>query len=742
MISRIRPVRGGRRAPLWLFLFCVLFAAPLRAQGVGTVRGEVRSDPEGTPLAAATVEIVDGRGDRAALSGANGRYRLSEVPAGRRTIRASHPGHLPFEIELIIPAGSELELDLVLRERTVSLAPMVVRHDPAASERDSVPAPRPALELADTRAADGGPGMAEIGLAEAARNPDGGEPAGPSDMLYVRGAAADLKLVLLDGAPVYAPFHMGGLIESFDPNALTSVDVYLGGAPARYDGGLAYILDLRTRGGRLDRTHAAASVDLLSATARVEGPVGRGASVRLGGRAVGDFGVGPLLGAPLPYRYADGLARIDVPVGERGVLSATGFANRESVRLDALGNGDGRSEWGNVAGSLRFRGWLGQTETELSAAASRFGANLPLGSEQPLLLGGSAGRLRLAADLARSAGPVQLRFGGGYDRQRIRYTRDYLSVSENSAVAAGDRFGAYLDAGWQVLPRLRLRGGMRSDLFFGDGNARFGPRLSATWILGERAALSLAAGRYHQYVRREPVTVLPDAEAPTPFRMLRGMGIASASHVSLLLDQDMGEGIRFGVEGFYKRFDDLPASVRDQARASGMDVWVRRDAGTVTGWLGYSLAWVWSAAPDPGAVRSFEGRHLLSSGIAAPLGPHGRLALRFTYGAGLPYTGIPIGESFEEVGVSAESDFGARTADEPPLAPELDETFVRLDLRASRTWTGSWNGNPFQVTPYLRVLNALDQRDALFFYRDPERGEAQPVSALPLVPVLGVEWRF
>jgi hypothetical protein len=41
-------------------------------------------------------------------------------------------------------------------------------------------------------------------------------------------------------------------------------------------------------------------------------------------------------------------------------------------------------------------------------------------------------------------------------------------------------------------------------------------------------------------------------------------------------------------------------------------------------------------------------------------------------------------------------------------------------------------------------VNALDRRDALFFYdddQDPDTG-GRPLAALPMLPLVGIEWRF
>ena len=52
-------------------------------------------------------------------------------------------------------------------------------------------------------------------------------------------------------------------------------------------------------------------------------------------------------------------------------------------------------------------------------------------------------------------------------------------------------------------------------------------------------------------------------------------------------------------------------------------------------------------------------------------------------------------------------------------------------------------GRAWEIRPYLRILNALDRRDALFYAFQPWRSdELTPLAARPLVPVVGVAWRF
>src|SRR5690625_5222800 len=106
----------------------------------------------------------------------------------------------------------------------------------------------PDLGRAVVRSLEATSGLTELGLAEISKGiRPGHEPSDPTDLLYIRGAATDLKLVLLDGAPVYAPFQMGGLLSTFGASQIERAELFLGGAPSRYDGGLSYVLDIETR---------------------------------------------------------------------------------------------------------------------------------------------------------------------------------------------------------------------------------------------------------------------------------------------------------------------------------------------------------------------------------------------------------------------------------------------------------------------------------------------------------------
>jgi hypothetical protein len=676
------------------------------------------------------------------LTDSTGAYLLPRVAAGRQTLRVHSIDHEASEVEVYVPAGGEVVLQVSLRHRPLALDTLSASGG-GAGGAPSDPAPRGEAAITDLTAFEG-PGT---GLDPSPGTGAGGGGGGTGeDVLLVRGSAADLKLVLLDGAPVYAPFHMAGLIDSFEPGLLSGARLYLGGAPARYDGGVSYVLDLATRGARTDRWSGGASADMVAVRGEADGPLWRGAGLLLASRAV-HGALGRLEGKPFPYSYADGLARLDVSLGGGARLAVTGFANREGVRIDTTPWRDNFLRWSNAAGSARLRGTLFGAQGELTAAVSGFDAWLPNAARQ-MVVQSHQERARVALDLTRDLGGLRLGYGFAYDRQWARHR--VLDRSEGERLAfVRDTFGTasgwYVDGLWQAGRQWLVRGGVRGDNYAGGPFISFSPRLALTWLPTSAAALTLAGGRYHQLVlsrSREPFDY-GDPDLANQLGIPTVLAVAGGTHLTLALDQELARGVRLGLEGYYKRFEDIPDPQKVGNFASGVDVWVRRGEGAVSGWMGYSLAWYWSnppVAPDT-TPRFFSGRQTLSAGVAAS-GRPGRAELRVAYGSGLPYSSVQALDPATGLSDPVPPPPSAPGEIPTPLAgPRQD--FLRVDVQVSRTFTPRLAGHQTALTPYVRVMNALDRRDMLF-YRYSRTGDLQapPAATLPLVPVLGLEWKL
>lgn len=739
--------------------------APARAQEPGTVSGTVLGRFEGRTRALpfAMVEAW-GPGFRAAvLADSSGTYRLTGVPRGALRLRASHPGHDPVTLDVLVPAGSPFVVDLELRVRPVELRRLDVTTDVRIPDPDRRELEAEVEGRVAAAALEIGSGAVDAGLAAAVRAFAGNDPADPSDVLFMRGSTTDLKLVLLDGAPVFTPFHVAGLLKSFEPSVLGRADLHVGGAPARYDGGLTYILDLRTRGPRRDGFHLSAALDLISASTALDAPLGAKAGVVASARSLHTLAEAPL-GAS-PYGYRDVLVGLEAEPARGQRLRATGFWNRESVVLDlpsaagvaaaAAASAPDQAWWSNRAASAAWTGSAGPLFLEATVAASSYDATLPLqpgaapGKEKPpaLLASATTQRMRAGVEGARAIEGGMVRAGLSLESLDADYAAAPLGAGARAADAASasTSMGAYVDVSRTLASEVTLRAGLRADRFSGDGAPRFAPRASLVWQVGPQAVVTVATGRYHQTARANDVTVeqsLTEA-VQDPARVRSLLPVATADHVVVSLDQTLGQAVRLGLAGYWKGYRGLRADPEEKILSSGVDLRIQRRGERSTAWLGYGLSWYWSGTDLSGSSSDFTGRQLLTAGLSGKLGSRFGADVQVAYGAGLPYTSVPFrspdpAEAEKNLGITQ-----GQLDQSPPLPGGLDEDFLRVDVEVHATFRTSWLGRDGSLRPYVRVLNALDRRDALFYAFQPWRSDAlTPLAQRPLVPVVGLSWSF
>jgi len=731
--------------------------------GGAEIRGQVsgRQGRTSYPLPLVMLDFSQGLIYRTVATDSMGSYAVGGLGPGRWQVHALHVGHQALSLEVLVPNQGSVELDLELSARPILLPAVVVLAPPlGASLSEGRPSARAEGEIS-LRAMEGTTGMVEAGLAQMVRSLPGNNEAEPTDVLFMRGSAADLKLVLLDGAPVYTPFHLGGVVESFDPGTLGGASLFLGGAPARFDGGLSYILDLRTRAPRRDRFHAEVGADLLTGRSLLEGPL-LGGGILLGSRMIHDLGAPLLDRGDSPYGYRDLLVRGQW--GESGGTEAflTGFWNREEVRLE-LGEmtpGNGAS-WGNQALTGGVAGHWGETSGEVRAAVTRYDAHLPVADSIPLFARSRSDRIRITGDFSHPWGEGVVRMGSSVDALLTDYSAqgiDLQGATVRSELALrGNSGGVYAEGTQPLGPNVTLRGGLRLDRFSGDAGLRVAPRAALSWLLTENAVLTLAAGRYHQFSALssgEVETTLSDNTAPGSSYPSQGstqLSVGAANHLVVTLDQILAPGLRLGLEGYMKSFSGVTEASQTQLNASGVDLRVARDGGRTSGWLGYTLTWFWASEGGfLGGDSRFSGRHLLSAGLSTRLSERTGVRVRVGYGDGLPYTSIPIAKGqvpiFDGAGDTEnrfEMDGDNLLNEAPGLAVGPDEGFFRVDGELYGSWTTAFGGRAMQLRPYLRILNALNRRDALFYHFDPWRSSTpRPLADLPILPLLGVEVIF
>src|SRR5690606_32951268 len=128
-----------------------------------------------------------------------------------------------------------------------------------------------------------------------------------SSAFNVRGGSADQNLILIDGFPIFNPFHLGGLFSVFNSDAIARAELLAGGFGAEYGGRVSSVLNVESDAGAPERVEVAGGVSLLATRLLVRAPLperlGEGSRVGPGRRSYFDVLLPPL--ADFPYHLTD-----------------------------------------------------------------------------------------------------------------------------------------------------------------------------------------------------------------------------------------------------------------------------------------------------------------------------------------------------------------------------------------------------------------------------------------------------
>ena len=91
--------------------------------------------------------------------------------------------------------------------------------------------------------------------------------------IFVRGGDSDQNLILLDEAPVYNAFHTFGFFSIFNSDAINSINIIKGTAPAKYGGRLSSVVDMQMNEGNMKDFNAVAGLGLIFSRLTLQGPI-------------------------------------------------------------------------------------------------------------------------------------------------------------------------------------------------------------------------------------------------------------------------------------------------------------------------------------------------------------------------------------------------------------------------------------------------------------------------------------
>ncbi|WP_412060546.1 TonB-dependent receptor [Rubrivirga sp. IMCC45206] len=744
--------------PLLRALAVGLLAALALPASAQAVRGFV-SDAERGPLAGASVAVqrVDAADHlRGAVTDAQGFYEVGGLAPGRYVVRASYVGYAAVQDTLAVGEGPTTwspvlvagdALDEVVVQAGGGAADVsggLQRIRPADLAR--IPSPDVAGDLAVYLQSL--PGVVTVG------DRGGG--------LFVRGGTPAQNLVLVDGAPVFQPFHVVGFFSAFPEDLVGAADFYAGGFGAKYSGRVSSVLDVTLREGSTESFKAAGTAGPFVVSAQAEGPLARGRSSWIASARTSVVEpLAALVGATVPLQFSDGLVKLATAT-DASRCSAMALTTYDRGRLAE--DSPDAFEWRNVVLGGRCISAPPGLDGRVDVAASLSHLRSGIGEEADFLF--SEGRERsskltegrFSAELTRSLGAVRLRAGA---RASLVVTEfqlgDASSAREDGDFLLGGAAHVELDL---PLGALTLTPGVAAVLRPYSTGAGLEPRLRASYLPSGRLGpeISAAAGLYRQSL----VGLTDERDAASPFIAWTGpppgFDEQRAVHVLGGATVPVTRNLRIGAEAYGRRIDGLPVpiwSARTQftllpteARSTsyGADARLEWTAGPVYTYLSYAFGVTTYEAVD-GAflVRggtsyteynpAHDRRHQVQLAVSADVGAV-NVGARWQIGSGLPYT-RPYGYDtvvppFGLPEVVFQPGF-PRVVFERPFNGRLP-AYHRLDLSAGTAFD---LGSRAALDVRAGAVNAYNRANV--FYYDVFRGRR--VDQLPIVPYVSARLR-
>jgi hypothetical protein len=764
-------------------LYPTVVAAQAGPTGVVTGRIVARVDTgAAAPVAGASISIIGSA--LAAITDADGQYLLAPVPAGERTVRARSSGYRIAERIVRVRSSDTVRVDIVLQTDAQLLSAVHTRAAPIDIEM-FLSKPNVGTIAMGAAAMAGVPSVGEPDVVRVVQLMPGVVARNDYNTgLNVRGGEADQNLILLDGHPIYNPFHFGGLFSTFMDATVGGIELMTGAFPARFGGRLSSVLDVHSAEESRSGVHGSADLSVLAASSRLSGTFGgdRGTWSIAGRRTYADALASVFTNNIFPYHFQDfhGRATYALPGDVR--LAVTAYAGKDVLdanlaefEADSIpskaGGGRWAYDWGNqLVGAalskdlghdarLPLLGWrLGDSSTiEQRVSTSGFYTQLNLG-QGALAQRSEIRDLRASGSLVVHGTRHDPSLGYEVATHRVRYASgsSQTGTTDFELVQRPVTSALWIDDLWRLSPKWIVEGGIRGEALSTRDWLGLSPRLSVKYFATPDLAFTAGAGHVTQFVhslagdgalRYFDIWLASDSFIP----------VETAWHYVVGAERRLDVG-SVRVEGYVKRYDRVleanwsedPGRRGDeffsaQGLSYGVDMIARWQPATgVSGWVSYSYGLASRSTDGLRWAPGHDRRHDLDVVATWRMSKY-KVGARFGFATGTPYTPI-IGSiarrqydpALDHWGtgdpkIFLESLGGARNSARFPPTHRLD-----LDVSREYVVRGA------TVAPYLSVVNAYNAKNVfVYLYK---YGNVPPtrraISQFPVLPSAGVRVAF
>lgn len=595
--------------------------------------------------------------------------------------------------------------------------------------------------------------------------------------LYIRGSTPDQTLTLVDGVIVYNPTHLGNFASTFNSDALQDIKLIKGAFPAEYGGRLSSVLDIKLRNGSKESNKVILGLGMINSRLTLEGPLNDNATYIFSGRKMYYDALQNIMNASenTPrYNFYDLSSKLSFSASGNDIISISTILSNDHIYNPSGETINYDIQWQNATVSLNWSQLLSNSRfsnTSLSYVNYKFKSIIndtssksissdyySLSQLQDFLLKKDVEFFLTEDNLAKL----------GFDLALHNYELDYSNVysylieksSGNENTNFNYELAGYFQSEWQLTSRLKLNSGGRFYYFSAQKYLQFEPRLSAVFSINENVSLKGAFAVANQYLH---LIIRNDISLPTDLWYPSTKVISPSNAKQYILGVDSYFSDRqyeFSVEGYYKDMKNLyefkdnliynPQNsivdlfTRGAGEAYGIEFFLNKSAGDLTGWIGYTLSWTKRKFEELNAGRifypRFDRRNDISVILTYKLIQNLSFGLTWMYASGqgfnTPVSQYRIGGVDLDPVARIQFDYNERNSYKLPDYHKMD---------VSMTYKFDWGRAAMEVS--LSIYNVYNRKNPFAYYAvvaQPGSGELvlspkyRSISLFPFLPALSI----
>ncbi|MEI8278254.1 MAG: TonB-dependent receptor [Bacteroidota bacterium] len=321
-----------------LFLLSVLIS---KAQYTQRIEGKVIDKESKIALEGVTIIISDLPSTFGSVTDGNGKFTISNVPAGKHPIVAQYIGYQATTLhDVLVTSAKEVVLTIEMEESAISMKEVTV----AAKKEHINEMALVSAKTFDVQETEryAGSRADPARMASNFAGVQGGDDS--RNDIIIRGNSPQGLLWRLEGIDIPSPNHFsipgttGGPVSMLNNKTLGNSDFFTGAFPAEYGNATAGVFDLKLRNGNNDRYEFTGQLGFLGTELAAEGPISRknGSSFLFTYRysTLQLFqGMNIKIGTTSIPNYQDATFKLNFPIGKKANISFFGIGGLSNIDL-------------------------------------------------------------------------------------------------------------------------------------------------------------------------------------------------------------------------------------------------------------------------------------------------------------------------------------------------------------------------------------------------------------------------